>query len=319
MKSDRARVGLAKTGDRRRNVREAMEQVRDDLLPRVAGRVLIKPNFLSSTNPLASTQADAARGVLDFLASCPRPPAEVIIAEGANETYSGEAFANFGYTALPEEYPFPIRLVDLHQETRWQTATIRLADGTPYVAHIPRTVLEVGCAISLAVAKTHDVCITTLAYKNMVMGTLRRDDRVKMHGFPTHGDRRLPREAQCLNANLIRLARYLTPHIGVIDGTVGLQGNGPGGTDAVPLGIAVASADVFAADAVMTRAMGFDPRDLGLLYYVRALGLGVADLESIEIVGPPLERVAQTFKPHEKVELQRQWRDDVRPEELLAA
>ncbi|MCL6650523.1 MAG: DUF362 domain-containing protein, partial [Chloroflexi bacterium] len=86
----------------------------------------------------------------------------------------------------PNEYPFPIRLVDLHQETRWQTATIRLADGTPYVAHIPRTVLEVGCALSLAVAKTHDVCITTLAYKNMVMGTLRRHDRVKMHGFPTH-------------------------------------------------------------------------------------------------------------------------------------
>lgn len=319
MAERRARVGLAKTGDRRRNVAEALAGVREDLLPRLAERVLIKPNFLSGSNALASSHADAARGVLDFLRSLPTPPAEVIIAEGGNEKYSGEAWDNFGFRALPEEYPFPIRLLDLHEETRWETATIRRADGSPYTVHIPRTVLEAGCTISLAVAKTHDVCITTLAYKNMVMGTIRREDRVKMHGFNAHGDRRLPREAQMMNANLIRLARHLTPHIGVIDGTVGLQGNGPGGHDAVPLGIAVAGADVFAVDAVMTRAMGFDPSDLGLLHYVRALGLGVADLDRIEIVGPPLESVIIPFTPHEKVESQRQWQDAVDPAALLAA
>jgi uncharacterized protein (DUF362 family) len=319
MAEKRARVGLAKTGDRRSNVREAMERVRDALLPRMADRVLIKPNFLSGSNALASTQADAARGVLDFLASLPTPPAEVVIAEGGNEKYSGEAFDNFGFRSLPEEYPFPIRLLDLHAETRWETATIVRADGSPYTAHVPRTVLDADCTLSLAVAKTHDVCITTLAYKNMVMGTLRREDRVKMHGYPTHGERRLPREAQCMNANLIRVSPYLTPRIGVIDGTVGLQGNGPGGTDEVPLGIAVASADVFAADAVMTQAMGFDARDLGLLHYAGALGLGVVDLERIDVIGPPLDGVLRSFKPHEKVELQRQWQDAVRPEELLAA
>jgi uncharacterized protein (DUF362 family) len=319
MPEKRARVGLAKTGDRRKNVYEALEAVRADLLPRLADPVLIKPNFLSSSNALASTQADAARGVLDFLASLPQSPAEVIIAEGGNEKYSGEAFDNFGYRALPEEYPFPVRLVDLHAETRWETTTILRADASPYTAHIPRTVLEAGCTISLAVAKTHDVCITTLAYKNMVMGTLRREDRVKMHGFNTHGDRQLPREAQVLNANLIRVSRYLTPHIGVIDGTVGLQGNGPGGHDAVPLGIAVAGADVFAVDAVMTRAMGFDPNDLGLLHYVRALGLGVVDLDRIDIVGPPLDDLITSFTPHQKVDLQRQWQDAIDPAALLAA
>jgi uncharacterized protein (DUF362 family) len=319
MADERARVGLAQTGERRANVREALERVRDDVLPRLADPVLIKPNFLSSDNRLACTHVDAVRGVLDFLAALPAPPAEVIVAEGGNEKHSGEAFANFGYTTLPGEYLFPIRLVDLHAETRWQTAPIVLADGTPYQVHIPRTVLEVGCTISVAVAKTHDVCVTTLAYKNMVMGTLRREDRVKMHGFPTHGERRLPREAQCLNANLIRVARFLTPRIAVIDGTVGLQGNGPGGKDAVPLGIAVASADVFAADTVMTRAMGFDPRELGLLHYAAALGLGVVELERIAVIGPPVESVAQVFKPHEKVELQRQWHDAISPADLLAA
>ena len=76
----------------------------------------------------------------------------------------------------------------------------RRADGSEYLAHIPRTVQEAGCTISLAVAKTHDVQLTTLAYKNMVMGALRKEDRVKMHGYNSHGEREMPREAQVLIA-----------------------------------------------------------------------------------------------------------------------
>jgi uncharacterized protein (DUF362 family) len=287
-----------------------MEAVGDEIAGRVVAPVLIKPNFLSSSNPLCTTHADAIRGALDFLAALPQPPGEVIIAEGANEPESGEAFRSFGYTELPAEYPFPIRLVDLNAETRWATCPIVLADGSQYHVHIPRTVLEAGCAISVAVAKTHDVLLTTLAYKNMVMGTLRKEDRVRMHGFNSHGERQMPREAQCLNANLIRVAPYLTPTVGIVDGTVGLQGNGPGGKDAVPLGVAAAGVDVFAVDAVMTRLMGFDPADVGMLQYAEEKGLGVTDERRIEVVGPPVDSLVRLFLPHEKAPLQRQWRTE---------
>ena len=106
------------------------------------------------------------------------------------------------------------------------------------------------------------------------------------------------------------LSRHLRPDIGVTDGTVGIQGNGPGGKDAVDLGIAVASADVFAADAVMARAMGFEPLALGLLHYGQALGLGVADLERIDVMETPVDEVMQRFKPHEKTPLQMQWQEE---------
>ena len=94
-----------------------------------------------------------------------------------------------------------------------------------------------------------------------------------MHGYPSHAERVLPSEAEVLNVNLIRLAQYLKPDIGIVDGTVGLQGNGPGGTDAVPMGAAAASADVFAVDAVMAKAMGFEPMELGPFALRRHLGL----------------------------------------------
>ncbi|MBI4553408.1 MAG: DUF362 domain-containing protein, partial [Candidatus Latescibacteria bacterium] len=242
----RATVGLAAGTDRRANVRAALEHVRESLITAVRDRVMIKPNFLSSSNPVACTHADAVRGVLDVLATLPRKPKRVMIAEGGNESYSGEAFKNFGYTSLPEEYDLPIRLIDLNQETRWQPARVYLVDGSIAFVRMPRTVLDCPCTISVAVAKTHDAAIVTLALKNMIMGTLRKKDRIKMHGYRSHGQRILPREAQVLNRNLIRVARFLAPDFAVIDGTVGLQGNGPGGTDTTPLGLAVAGADVFA-------------------------------------------------------------------------
>lgn len=303
-----ARVGLARHTNRRQAVYRALDLVRDDLVPKLRPQVLLKPNFLSSTNQLASSHVDAIRGVLDFLLSTSRPPEEVIIAEGANEKFSGESFENFGYQALRDEYPLLIRLVDLHQETAWVETPILLANGSETVARMPKMVIDCPCRISVAIPKTHDVCVVTLALKNMIMGTLYKPDRVKMHGFASHAERSLPEEAQVLNINLIRVARYLWPDIAVIDGARGLQGNGPGGDDAVEgFGIAAASADVFAADAVMAHAMGFDPLSLGLLYYGNQLGLGVADLSRIDVLETRIADVRRRFKPHAKSDLQLQW------------
>ncbi len=310
MSKAKSRVGLVRAGNRRANVYGAMDRVRADIEAKVREQVLLKPNFLSSENQLASTHADAMRGAIDFLLSTPRVPDEIIIAEGGNEKHSGEAFAHFGYAALQQEYAVPIRLVDLNQETQWETTTIYTAEQKERTVRMPKTVLDCPCTISVAVAKTHDVCVVTLAQKNMIMGTLHKEDRIWMHGYPSHQERLLPNEAQVLNVNLIRVSQYIKADIGIVDATVGLQGNGPGGTDAVALGLAAASADVFAVDAVMSKVMGFEPMQLGLLHYADALGLGVGDLEHIAVEGESIAEVAQAFTPHETTAQQLQWREE---------
>lgn len=301
------KVALVRRENRKQNVYGALDLVREDVEQKLASQVMIKPNFLSASNQLASSHVDAARGIIDFLLSTASPPEKIMIAEGANEKYSGEAFETFGYHALLSEYDVPIELIDLNQEENWETTTIYLADRSPYTVHMPKTVLECPCTISLALAKTHDTCVVTLALKNMIMGTLRKIDRVKMHGFSSHHERKVPEESQAIHINLIRLARYLSPDISVIDGTVGLQGNGPGGTDALDFGIAAAGVDVFAVDAVMTQAMGFEPLELGLTHYGNKLGLGAADLANINVLETPINAVQRSFKPHETTNLQLQW------------
>jgi len=318
MNEKRARVGLSRGGNRRQNVYNALHLVRADVEPRLAEQVMLKPNFLSGKNQLASSHADALRGAIDFLLSAPKPPREILIAEGGNEDYPGQAWDVFGYHALAAEFPVSIRLVDLNRETRWVETPILLADGSETIARMPKTVLECPCTISVAIPKTHDVCVVTLALKNMIMGTIHKPDRVKMHGFPNHASRVLPEEAQVLNINLIRLARFLAPDVALIDGAWGLQGDGPGGEDGFPFGVAAASSDVFAADAIMTKAMGFEPEQMGLLHYGHRLGLGVADLAEIDVRGAGLAAVMRSFKPHRSTYLQMQWQTK-EAEHLLAS
>jgi len=307
MTKNNIRVGLANEGDRRQNIYHALDLVRADIEAKLKPQVLLKPNFLSKDNQLASSHVDAIRGVIDFLMSTPNPPTEILIAEGGNEDYSGQAFENFGYHLLKEEYNVSIELMDLNQETKWVETPVILADNSDDTVKMPKTILDHPCTISVAIAKTHDACLVTLALKNMIMGTIYKPDRIKMHGYHDHKDRTLPLEAQTINVNLTRLARFLSPDIAVIDGTVGLEGNGPGGTDDVPLGVAAAGPDVIATDAVMAKVMGFEPLELGLYHYIHELGLGVANLSQIDVLGTQIGTVQRSFKRHETADLQEQW------------
>ena len=71
MSSTKSRVGLARRDARRENVYGALDLVRDDITPKIAEQVMLKPNFLSSENQLASTHPDAIRGAIDFLHAQP--------------------------------------------------------------------------------------------------------------------------------------------------------------------------------------------------------------------------------------------------------
>ena len=300
-------VGIGTGSNRRENVRTAVERSAPQLASLMREKVMLKPNFLSGTNPVVCTHPDAVRGVLDVIMTLPDRPRRILIAEGGNETVPGECFRHMGYADIPDEYDLPIELVDLNQETRWRNTRVYMVDGTWTTVRMPRTVLDCPCVISVAVAKTHDGAMVTLALKNLIMGTILKKDRIKVHGYTTHHDRHHPQEARALSRNLIRLARHLYPHYSVVDGTVGIQGNGPGGTDTVPLGLAAAGEDTIAVDAVISKAMGFEPLEVGTVFYGDAIGLGVGDLARIRVAGGRLDEHALSFKGHESIDLQRQW------------
>src|SRR5690349_7083876 len=95
--SPRSIVSVVRGESRRTNVANALTAVDERIQPILKTKqyVLIKTNFVSTTNQLAATHADTVHGILDYLE--PRFRGPVMIAESsAGDTM--EAFESFRYT-----------------------------------------------------------------------------------------------------------------------------------------------------------------------------------------------------------------------------
>jgi uncharacterized protein (DUF362 family) len=86
-----------------------------------------------------------------------------------------------------------------------------------------------------------------------------------------------------------------------------MEGDGPVDGTAVDVGVAIASADPLKADGVAARLIGFDPAEIGYLYYLQEEEkMGDYSLENF--VGDDLDRFKKKLKPHGMYDIQSQWR-----------
>ncbi len=289
-----ARVSLVKGGSRRENVRRSLELIAGDIVNAVGGRqVVIKPNFVSASMQLASSHADQMRGILDFFSGFYR--GKIIIAE-ASSGDTLEAYRNFGYLGLPEEYD--VELSDLNRG-EFETVLVEDSAGRPLRVRAAGMLLD-GAGfyrVSAAKLKTHDAVVVTLSVKNMAMGCVARPDKASVH----QGIRRT-------NLNIACLALRAWPDLAVIDGFTGMEGNGPAHGDPVNAGVALSSADALAADRVACEVMGVDFSRVGYLSHCAEAGLGVSGMKGIEVTGAPLEECVTPFKLHSGVERQYGWK-----------
>jgi uncharacterized protein (DUF362 family) len=304
----RSAVALIHGSNRRQNAYDALVAIDDQIRPRLQGKkyVVVKPNNVSTETQLASTHADALRGILDYLA--PRFKGPVIIAEAAADD-TLQAYENFGYGRLIPEYRGQnLSLVDLNREAKYET--IPLIDFHLHIAPVrlaARLLDPDAFLISAAILKTHDNAVATLSVKNMVLGaplhsvrgeTPEWNEKLKYHV----GDRQM-------HYNMLLTAQKMQPNWGVtlIDGFEGMEGNGP--TEGTPVAsrIAIASTDFIAADRVGLETMGVNPNWLGYLVYCGQVGLGQYDLSKIDVIGARIAEVKKTYRLHAGIDQMLQW------------
>jgi uncharacterized protein (DUF362 family) len=285
-------VAIAKASTRYATVAQALRLVEDDVAASLRGRkrVLLKPNLVTDTNQLAATHVDTMRAVLDVLRD--HDVEEVIVGEGsARDTFS--CYRKYGYTALTAEYD--VQLLDLNQDA-YEEIPIVDSEFRETTLKVSKTMLEAEYRISTALLKTHDTVIVTLAMKNIVVGSLVGSEKSRIHqGYPA------------MNVDLCKIIQRIPPTLAVLDGFVAMDGDGPVSGSPVAMGVALAGLDYVAVDAVAATLMGFDPRDVGYLFYAGQVGLGTSDLSAISIRGESLDAVRRRFTPHRTTTAQRQW------------
>jgi len=330
-------VAIIKGRGRYQNICSALELLGPEAV--LGGSHLIKPNFVSIENQLASTHREALRALLDVIRR--HSDAPITVGEGTALYDTFDGFRNFGFDTLVEGYP-GVGFGDLNRD-RYETVTLYDEDLVPLPFRVARTVLESDHRISLSVPKTHDTATVTLGLKNLAVGSLIRDmekglftlvgmvaDRVLNHvpslikpflsfqGLSRLGITRISSSDKVrlhqgyLNMHLFlyQLARIIPPHLSVLDGFFAMEGDGPVSGDPVAWDLAVAGTDPVAVDSVAAHLMGFEPESIGYLHFCGKAGLGETDIDHIRIVGAQLDECRRTFRPHRSYAAQLKWKDE---------
>ncbi len=139
--------------------------------------------------------------------------------------------------------------------------------------------------VHLPTAKCHIYTTTTGAMKNAFGGLL----NTRRHYTHTWIHETL--------VDLLNIQKEIHPGVfAVMDGTT--AGNGPGPCNVLPevKNVILASADQTAIDAVSAKMMGFDPMDIGYIRIAHEKGVGVGDINEIEIVGDDISGVNWNFR-----------------------
>ena len=244
-------------------------------------RVVLKPNLVEydsarpiNTNPLlvhATLEAFSALGA-----------AEVRIAEGPGHrrgTLELAEAAGYFHTIPGFERIF----TDLNLD---DTSLIRLRRPASRLdsLYLPRTVLGADLVVSIPKMKTHHWAAATLGMKNLfgvVPGGIYGWPKNILHWGGIDG---------CV-ADLHRVfPRVFT----IVDGIVGMEGNGPIQGLPKAAGVLVAGRDMVAVDATCCRIMGIDPQMVGYLGLEETQGQNRE--EGVRQIGEALGRVRTDFE-----------------------
>jgi uncharacterized protein (DUF362 family) len=307
-----ARVALTAGDDRTANCFRGLQKFRNEIARAIGDRpVVIKPNNVAIDNQLCATHAGCIEGILEFLKSLGKL-GNAMIAESAGGGPTLEGFANYGYTRLAAK--FGVKLVDLDQTGHAVVQVFDEGDFRPHAVRMSRLLLDPkNFIISATKLKTHDRVVATLSLKNIVVGAAVKDPGCRWGPGSKPGaksDKPICHGSgfRAINYNLFALAERLHPHLAVIDGYDGMEGNGPINGTAVDHRVSIVSSDWLAADRLAVELMGIDFATVGYLNFCADAGLGQADLKKIEIIGEPPARHVKTYKLADNIQAQLIWR-----------
>lgn len=208
--------------------------------------VLVKPNILSARKPQegVTTHPAVVESLLKFLISLKVQP---VVADSPASASIQRAAYESGIAQVCEKYSVPI--VELNDAVE--------VDGQVYKKiKISSKVLNADKVVNIAKLKTHSQMILTLGIKN-TFGCVPGIEKSKWH-------------IRCgTNENfaalLVDVHLLVNPVLTVLDGVVGMEGNGPANGKLKDFGVIAVSESAFALDHAICERLSVDPQMIYVL------------------------------------------------------
>lgn len=209
-------------------------------------RVLIKPNMLEGMPPekAVTTHPELIRAMIRKVKNLGAIP---VVGDSPGVTNTLKAAEKCGILAVCCEEGAELLPFDTTVEIAYPSGL------TVKKFTVAQRLTEVDKVISFAKMKTHTFMGITGATKNLFGFT------VGMQKAQFHLRMQKRREFACM---LVDLAGVVKPVLSIVDGIVGMEGNGPRNGRPIHAGVLLAGENCFAVDVVMAEIMGFKPEDL---------------------------------------------------------
>jgi uncharacterized protein (DUF362 family)/Pyruvate/2-oxoacid:ferredoxin oxidoreductase delta subunit len=233
-------------------------------------KVLLKPNLLTAADPQRAVTTHPV--VVQAIAELVQEAGGVVSIGDSPAGPLKNAPAVWRKSGLAE-----LAAHNKGQLIPFEEVTWKRLDGNDYL--IARPVFEADLVINLPKLKTHMLTLYTGAVKNLfgaIPGTRKRELHFQAPGV------------QDFSSILVDVLALVQPGLTIMDGILGQEGNGPG-MSGTPhrYGCLAASADPVALDTVMIEALGYRQHEVLHVVEAGARGLGVSDLDRIQIEGNP--------------------------------
>ncbi len=229
--------------------------------------VVLKPNFLRPAVP--SSALTTHPEIIRAAASIARDEGarEVLVTDSPGIGTAIKCAKRLGLVLKTPSY----QVVDADDPVECDTE-----EGLFRKIRVSKRMRDAEVLINLAKVKTHAQMGMTLAVKN-TFGAVTGPDKAQWHF-------RVGRDHDKFAELMVRIHESIAPRLSILDGVVGMEGNGPGSGDPRPLGFLMASTNAHALDFVLCKTLGIDPAHV---YTLRAAGkIGVLPAEAdIQIVG----------------------------------
>jgi len=142
--------------------------------------------------------------------------------------------------------------------------------------HIAKPVLDADFIINVPKIKTHGLTILTCAIKNMY-GTIPGLTKVNYHKEAPK-----PSDFAELVVDIFALSK---PGLNIVDGIIGMDGNGPSAGNPKEMGLILASTDAIAVDSLICQILGKNPLKVPTNKNAYERELGEADINKIKVLG----------------------------------
>lgn len=231
-------------------------------------RVLLKPNLVEGMPPerAVNTHPEVMRALIRAVRAVGAIP---LVGDSPGVASTHKAAEKCGLLRVCREEAVELLDFDESMEVSYPQGLVLKK------LHIAKAFSQADKVISVAKLKTHTFMGITGAAKNLfgfIVGMQKAQFHLRMQ------------RRQEFAGMLIDLASVIKPVLSIVDGVVGMEGNGPRNGNPIQAGVLLAGENCFAVDVAMAAIMGFNPEDIPLTALALKRGL-TPELSDLELEG----------------------------------